>query len=169
MARVIVTSAKNRRLAGWSPQWTFSRDVICGDQWMVEMGSGDMETRWEYLAANELPTPISVVKFPQKLMLNAWVGWNGKSKLVWCNQNGSLKGEKTFLKKFFDALGDDGCLDEYHGEGEACMACEACLAARDTVGHSFHEVLDSLKPLMVDGCGRRRNMIQVDSNFEKYY
>ena len=96
-----------------------------GDQWMVEMGSGDMESKWEYLAEGELPTPISVVKCPSKLMLNAWVGWNAKSKLVWCNRHGSLAGEATWLKRFFKALEEDTdegeCEDPEHGEGEACM------------------------------------------------
>eukprot|EP01050_Picozoa_sp_SAG11_P045343 SAG11_NODE_22555_length_404_cov_0.596721_1_plen_134_part_11 len=134
MATVICTSGKNRRPAGWAPQWSFARDVICGDQFMVELGSGDLESRWEYLADGEMRTPISVVKFPQKIMANMWVGWNFKSRLVWCNKEGSLMGERTFLQKFFKELEKDGggCLDEYHDDGEACMACEACLAARDT-------------------------------------
>ena len=158
MANVIVTSGRSRRPAGWAPRWSFAKNVICGDQFMVELGSGDLETRWEYLADGALPTPISVVKFPQKLMVNMWVGWNFKSELVWCNKAGSMKGEKTFLREFFKELEKDGggCLDEYHNDGEACMNCEACYAARDSIGHSFNEVIDSLVLGMVDAGGRPR-------------
>ena len=156
MADVIVTANKQRRPAGFAPQWSFAKDVICGDQFMVELGSGDLETRWEYLADGEMRTPISIVKFPQKLMVNMWCGWNFKSALCWCNKDGTLRGEKSFLKDFFKALEKNGggCLDEYHGDDEACMACEACLDAREAVGHSFNEVIDTLIPGMVDRRGR---------------
>ena len=63
------------------------------------MGSGDLEMRWEYLERGEQPTPISVVKFPSKMMLNAFVGWGEKSELVWCNQHGSMTGEDSWKKK----------------------------------------------------------------------
>ena len=54
---------------------------------------------------------------PSKLMLNAWVGWKEKSKLVWCNRYGSLAGEATWIKRFFKTLEDDGeCEDPEHGE-----------------------------------------------------
>ena len=68
-------------------------------------------------------------------MVNLWVGWNFKSELVWCNKEGTMKGEKTFLREFFKELENDGgdCLDEYHDDGEACMNCEACYAARDSI------------------------------------
>eukprot|EP01052_Picozoa_sp_SAG31_P018229 SAG31_NODE_1283_length_9011_cov_2.475202_8_plen_352_part_00 len=157
MAQVINTSNKSRRPAGWSRRWSFSKNVINGDQFMVELGSGDLESKWEYLADNELPTPISVVKFPQKIMANMWVGWNFKSSLVWCNKAGTLMGEKTFLSKFFKELQRDGgaCEDEYHDDDQACMNCPSCLAARDAVGHSFNEVIDSLRPGMVDDRGNR--------------
>ena len=137
-------------------RWELSKDTVMGDQFMVEMGSGDMESRWEYLRHGEMPTPISVVKCPAKLMINAWCGWDEKSPLLWCNQVGTLAGEKTWLKRFFDALEkkDGECEDEDHGEGEACMECDSCKKARKKAGHSFQELLEQLKPLMVDSRGR---------------
>ena len=150
MAEVICKAPKKARRAD---RWELAKDCIMGDQWMVELGSGDMESKWEYLAEGELPTPISVVKCPSKLMLNAWVGWKQKSKLVWCNRYRTLAGEATWTKRFFKALEDDTeegeCEDPEHGEGEACMECASCVEARKKAGHSFEEVLESLKPLMV--------------------
>ena len=98
MAKVI---AKAKKGTDKKRNFCMAKDVIYGDEWMIELGSGDMETRYEWLARGEQPTPISVVKFPSKLMLHAWVGYNGKSKLVWCNEFGSLKGGGAWKRQFF--------------------------------------------------------------------
>ena len=47
MADVIVACGRKRKL---EERWSLAKDVIMGDQWMVELGSGDMESKWEYLA-----------------------------------------------------------------------------------------------------------------------
>ena len=153
MADVIVACGRKRKL---EERWSLAKDVIMGDQWMVELGSGDMESKWEYLAEGEAPTPISVVKFPAKIMLNAWVGWDEKSPLVWCNRNGTMAGEATWLKRFFKLLEEKygGCEDEDHDDGEACMCCNACEKAFLKAGHSFEELLEQPKPMMVDSRGR---------------
>ena len=148
MAKVIYTAARRNR---YHPdRWSFAKDTMVGDQFMVAMGSGDLETKWEYRTEAELPTPISIAKSPSKIMLHAWVSWEWKSELVWCNQFGSLKGEATWATKFWTALTDAGCEDDNHDDCEACMNCEACLKANRAAGNSFEECLEALKPGMVD-------------------
>eukprot|EP01043_Picozoa_sp_COSAG02_P008179 COSAG02_NODE_257_length_26838_cov_118.324844_11_plen_542_part_00 len=151
MAKVI-NSAKRKR---GPDKWLFEKDTIHGDQFMVELGSGDIETKTQWIRDDETPRPLLVVKFPAKVMINAFVGWNFKSPLVWCNKHGSMKGEATWNRKFFAALEDlEGeCLDFGEGVGEACGNCANCLHAMSKAGHSFQEVLESVKPGLIDDHG----------------
>lgn len=150
MAKVI-NQAKRKRSGGW----LFEKDTIHGDQFMVELGSGDIETKTQWIRDGDSPQPLLVVKFPAKLMINAFVGWNFKSPLVWCNKHGSMKGEASWNRKFFAALEElDGeCRDFGEGSGEACGNCENCLRAIAKAGHSFQEVLESVKPGLIDDDG----------------
>ena len=152
MAQVI-NAGKRKRGAN---HWDFRYDTIHGDQWMIEMGSGDMETRTEWIRDGETAKPILVVKMASKIMVNAFVGYNFKSKLVWCNKHGSLKGESAWLTKFFTHLEtrEGECTDFGEGTGEACMNCENWHWAAAKAGHSFQKCLETLKPGMVDGQGR---------------
>ena len=112
-----------------------------------------LATKWEYHTEAELLTPISTAKPPSKIMLHAWVSWDWKSELVWCNNFGSLKGEATRATKFWAALTDAGCEDDGLDDYEACMNCDACTKANRAAGNSFEECLEALKPGMVDDSG----------------
>ena len=77
----------NRRLDSQTSKnnckWSMAYDFIYCDRFMITMGAGDLEMRWEYLERGEQPTPISVVKFPSKMMLNARSSVGEKSR-SWC-------------------------------------------------------------------------------------
>ncbi len=156
MAKVINKGTKRKRGREY---WEFEKDTVHGDSFMVELGSGDMETKYEWLSDGEKPRPILVVKSPKKLMLHAWIGYDMKSKLVWCNKHGSMKGEASWLRGFFSALEEyEGECEEFgEGSGEACMNCATCKAAMSKAGHSFDECLEAAIPLMVAERGRPRS------------
>ena len=85
-------------------------------------------------------------------MLHAWVSWDWKLELVWCNNFGSLKGEAMWAIMFWATLTDVRCEDD-RDDCETCMNCDACVKANRAMGNPFEECLEALKPSMVDNSG----------------
>jgi hypothetical protein len=74
MAKGIFTASRRGKLH--PDRWSFANGAMVGGQFMVAMGSGDVDTKWEYRIEVELPMPISIAKSPSKIMLHAWVSWD---------------------------------------------------------------------------------------------